>query len=84
MTCARCPRNPSVSLIQRCRLELSHQIGASPALVLTGGDAEQLLPHFDDEVSFLPWLTLEGLARLALAGRSSGSSGTVTFRDSDL
>jgi type III pantothenate kinase len=54
----------AVSLIQRCRRELSRQVGAMPVLVLTGGDAEQLLPHFDDDVLHVPWLTLEGLAKL--------------------
>jgi type III pantothenate kinase len=67
----------AVSLIQRCRVELSRQAGALPALVLTGGDAEQLVAHFDDEILHLPWLTLDGLARIAVAG---GSGSTPVIR----
>lgn len=67
----------AVSLIARCRRELSQLAGASPALLVTGGDAEHLLPHLDDdEACLLPWLTLEGLARLAALG-GSGLAPTI-------
>jgi type III pantothenate kinase len=54
----------AVSLIQRCRTELAHQVGRSPDLLVTGGDAERLIPLLENSVH-LPWLTLEGLAELA-------------------
>jgi len=54
----------AVSLIRRCRTELAHQVGRAPDLLLTGGDAERLMPLLENSVH-LPWLTLEGLAELA-------------------
>jgi type III pantothenate kinase len=58
----------AASLIQRSRAEMVRQVGKSPALLLSGGDAEVLLPLLDETVEYLPHLTLEGLARLASAG----------------
>jgi type III pantothenate kinase len=58
----------AVSLIQRCRTELAHQVGRSPDLVVTGGDAERLIPLLENSVH-LPWLTLEGLVELATGPR---------------
>ncbi len=55
----------AVSLVQRCRTELAHQVGRSPDLVVTGGDAEQLLALLESSAVHLPWLTLEGLARIS-------------------
>jgi len=57
----------AVGLIQRCRSELAHQIGRSPELLVTGGDAERLMPLLETSAVHLPWLTLEGLARIAAA-----------------
>lgn len=35
---------------------------ATPAVFLTGGDAQSILPHIDAEVRFQPYLVLDGLA----------------------
>lgn len=59
----------AASLIQRSREEMARRVGKSPALLLSGGDAEALLPLLDEYVEYLPHLTLEGLARLASEGR---------------
>lgn len=55
------------SLIRQCRREMARRVGQSPVILVTGGDAEQLLPMLDEYTEHAPWLTLEGLARLALA-----------------
>lgn len=58
----------AASLIQRSREEMARRAGKAPALLLSGGDAEALLPLLDEYVEYLPHLTLEGLARLASEG----------------
>jgi len=55
----------AASLIQRSREEMARRAGKSPDLLLSGGDADALLPLLDEYVEYLPHLTLEGLARLA-------------------
>jgi type III pantothenate kinase len=60
----------AASLIQRSRQEMVRRVGKSPDLLLSGGDAEALLPLLDEYVEYLPHLTLEGLARLATEMRS--------------
>ena len=42
--------------------------GDTPAVVLTGGDAEALLPLLDFPVEHRPWLVLEGLRHLVAGG----------------
>jgi type III pantothenate kinase len=61
----------AASLIQRARDEMARQVGKSPTLIISGGDAERLLPLLDETVQHLPHLTLEGLARLAVEGKVS-------------
>jgi pantothenate kinase type III len=41
-------------------------------MVMSGGDADRLLPLIDDEVVHVPHLILEGLARLARDGERAG------------
>jgi len=48
------------SLIDHCVGTLSEQ-EAAPALVVTGGDAERLIPHLDVAAHHRPQLVLEGL-----------------------
>ena len=55
----------AASLVQRARDEMTRRVGKSPTLIISGGDAERLLPLLDESVQHLPHLTLEGLARLA-------------------
>jgi type III pantothenate kinase len=47
-------------LIERCREELSHRYGDT-VLVLTGGDAERIMPHISTPLEHRPLLVLEGL-----------------------
>lgn len=63
----------AASLIQRSREGMARKAGKSPALLLSGGDAEVLLPLLDEYAEYLPHLTLEGLAKLATAGTSHRS-----------
>lgn len=55
----------AASLIQRSWKEMTRQIGRVPALVISGGDADRLMPLLDESVDHRPQLTLEGMARLA-------------------
>jgi len=52
------------SLIDRCIGELRGG-NATPELVITGGDAERLIPYFDVTTHLRPQLVLEGLAKYA-------------------
>jgi type III pantothenate kinase len=61
----------AASLIHRSREEMARQVGRAPTLLLSGGDAERLLPLLDETVHHLPHLTLEGLARLAAERKRS-------------
>lgn len=55
----------AASLIHRGQEEMARQVGKAPALLISGGDAELLLPLLDESVEHVPHLTLEGLALLA-------------------
>ena len=55
----------AASLIQRSWKEMTRQIGRVPALVISGGDADRLMPLLDESVDHRPQLTLDGMARLA-------------------
>jgi type III pantothenate kinase len=58
----------AASLIQRSRKEMAGLIGKLPSLVISGGDAERLIPLLDEYVDYHPHLTLEGLAVIAKDG----------------
>lgn len=55
----------AASLIQRSRKEMGRMIGKLPSLVISGGDADRLIPLLDEYVDHHPHLTLEGLAVIA-------------------
>ena len=55
----------AASLIQRSRKEMARVIGKLPSLVISGGDADRLIPLLDEYVDHHPHLTLEGLAVIA-------------------
>ena len=57
-----------ISVINKCRRQLAQQTGRSPAMLITGGDAQRMLAHFDEPMIYAPHLTLEGLAQIAVAG----------------
>jgi type III pantothenate kinase len=58
----------AASLIQRSRKEMARMIGKLPSLVISGGDADRLIPLLDEHVDHHPHLTLEGLAVIAKDG----------------
>ena len=49
---------------------LAEASGVTPHCILTGGDAEQLLPHLTLSVEHVPTLVLEGIDRVAREGKS--------------
>ncbi len=54
------------SVIFQALKQISEQDGITPLVVLTGGDAEDLMPLPDLEVELMPMLVLEGLRYLAV------------------
>ena len=61
----------AVALVERVRAQTASQArGASVPLVLTGGDADSLLPFIIEPVQSIPDLVLDGLA-IALPGDNS-------------
>lgn len=61
-----CMRNGAlragVSLVESCARAFSQREGPVPSLVLTGGDAPELLKRLAVPAQYRPWLVLEGLA----------------------
>jgi type III pantothenate kinase len=49
---------------------LAEASGMTPHCILTGGDAEQVLPHLALSVEYVPALVLEGIDRVAREGKS--------------
>ena len=60
------------ALADRARVAFAAQIGAEPALVLTGGDAALLAPHLAAAAEVVPDLVLAGLA-IAATGSAAGA-----------
>lgn len=56
-----------IGLIERVHARVSVSV-PDMACLITGGEAEQLLPHLGDGWAFEPHLVLEGLARIANEG----------------
>ena len=52
----------AIQLQHRC---LAETAGAPPHCILTGGDADKLLPHLEISVEHVPALVLEGIDRVA-------------------
>lgn len=61
------------ALASRVYDRLRDQASTRPELVLTGGDAERLLPAMDRPCRVIPDLVLRGLRDVAFAGPASGS-----------
>ena len=56
--------------IDRILDEQSKALGTTPRVLITGGDAQQLLPHLRHAATYAPDLVLEGVARIAAPGRA--------------
>ncbi|OZA28664.1 MAG: type III pantothenate kinase [Hydrogenophilales bacterium 17-61-9] len=56
--------------IQRQYAYLAGVAGMPPDVILTGGDAETLLPFLDLRVEYVPMLVLEGMERVTREGKS--------------
>jgi type III pantothenate kinase len=61
------------ALASRLYDRLANYAHTQPDLVLTGGDAERLLPAMDRPCRVLPDLVLRGLQEVAIAGPGSGT-----------
>jgi type III pantothenate kinase len=57
------------ALADRSAQELALRAGSPPALIFTGGAAQQVLPHVQAPLEWVPDLVLRGLALLAGRGR---------------
>lgn len=57
--------NAAVGLIERVSTGMRAELGAETRLLITGGDAERLLPHLQRGYTLVPHLVLEGLAVMA-------------------
>jgi type III pantothenate kinase len=65
----------AVSMIDRVVLELGGALGSNLRVVMTGGDAEQIMPLLESRVEFAPDLVLRGLAVMAADNESADESG---------
>ncbi|MDQ7989691.1 MAG: type III pantothenate kinase [Candidatus Dactylopiibacterium sp.] len=69
------PRNTHDAIATGCLLAQTGAIAGMAAtlppgapIVLTGGNAEMLLPHLTGDIRLQPWLVLDGLLRIATEG----------------
>jgi type III pantothenate kinase len=62
----------AAGVVRFARRQYTQRYGRAPVMVMSGGDADRLLPLIDDEVVHVPHLILEGLARLAREGERVG------------
>jgi len=53
------------ALVDRCITDLTHQLGATPAVMLTGGGAPSVAPLLHCHPEHHPDLVLQGLAVLS-------------------
>jgi type III pantothenate kinase len=58
------PLQALLALIARLQQLLKSRTNAEPELVVTGGDAEEIIPHLESDCSHEPDLVLQGLALL--------------------
>jgi type III pantothenate kinase len=56
--------------IQQQHARLAERLGMAPQCLLTGGDAQMLLPHLSVQAEHVPALVLEGIDRIAKEGVS--------------
>jgi type III pantothenate kinase len=52
---------------------MTRTFGETPARIVTGGDAEQMLPQLEGRYEHMPYLVLEGLALIALEDREESA-----------
>lgn len=65
----------AISMIDRVVLELGSVLGSRLHVLITGGDAQQVMPLLESRVEFEPDLVLRGLAVMAEYGESVDQSG---------
>lgn len=63
----------ALGLIDRSLAQATRMLGQTPALLLHGGGADMLAPHFPDALG-APTLVLEGLALWSRVGRAPGTT----------
>jgi type III pantothenate kinase len=57
--------NAAVGLIERVSAQMLTGLGSDAKRLITGGDAERVLPHLQDGYRLMPHLVLEGLSIMA-------------------
>lgn len=63
----------ALGLIERSAAQAARMLGEAPSLLLHGGGADMLAPHFPDALR-APALVLEGLARWSRVGTAPGTA----------